>query len=314
MHFCCISGLCQWCSPSSNVNVDSSAHLLTSLIRKRLTKKRVLPLVNKCNSLRQINNELWCCQNDGQILVLDQDMTQKHTLQNTVWGDVHDVTELSQEEVVLAGSGGLFLLSAAGQVKATMQQGLSYLRCMVIDGAVYVHCSSENSQLLLKFTFSGDAWLCHDVMNIQTSCAQLLAHSSTLDSPAYHCWLCTRQRDDVTMAASPSQMCLCIAASATAITVSSTGKIIRKFDVQGDLLLDSMAYPRVAAADSQGNLLLLDDHMGVIQVRDVNGSFSQLEIDCHGLLLNDALFSQGALYLVCEIERSIMLFTADSNI
>ena len=312
MHFCCISGLCQWCSPSSNVNVDSSAHLLTSLIRKRLTKKRVLPLVNNCNALRQINNELWCCQDDGQILVLDPDMTQKHTLHNRLWGDVHDVIELNDDEVVLAGSGGLFLLSAAGQVKATMQQGLTYLRCMVIDGAVYVHCLSENAMLLLKFTFNGDAWLFHVIMNMQTlGSVQLLQHSSTIDYPDNHCWLCTRQRADVTMAASSSEMFLCIAASATAITVSSTGEITRKIDVQGDLLSEGMAYPRISAADSQGNILLLDDYMGVLQVRDVTGEFHQLKMDCGALMLDDALFSNGALYLVCDDGRSLWLYTAN---
>ena len=74
-------------------------------------------------------------------------MTQKHTLHNRVWGDVNDVTEVSNGEVFLTGSGGLFQLSAAGHV-------------------------------LLNFSLNSYAWFSH-VMNVQTSCAQPLKPPST---------------------------------------------------------------------------------------------------------------------------------------
>ena len=86
--------------------------------------------------------------------MLDQYLTPKYCLENRSWGDVYDVTELWNQEVVLTGGGGLFHLSAEGNVLHVIDCDLSYCRCVVIDSTVYACGRRACCRLLKSFVFS----------------------------------------------------------------------------------------------------------------------------------------------------------------
>ena len=60
-------------------------------------------------SLRVINQQLWCCcGGDAGIVVFDSELQQQRTIPAADMGDVYDVTEMSNGDVIIAAANGLY--------------------------------------------------------------------------------------------------------------------------------------------------------------------------------------------------------------
>ena len=73
----------------------------------RLTKVKLhAPIVS---SMRVINQQLWCCCDRDGIVVLDpSDLKRLQTIPAGDMGDVHDMAEMCEGDVVIAAEKGLF--------------------------------------------------------------------------------------------------------------------------------------------------------------------------------------------------------------
>ena len=59
--------------------------------------------------LRVINQQLWCCCGDAGIVVFDSELQQQRAIPTAGMGDVFDVAEMSNGDVVIAsGNNGLY--------------------------------------------------------------------------------------------------------------------------------------------------------------------------------------------------------------
>ena len=59
-------------------------------------------------SLRVINQQLWCCCNDGGIVIFDGELQQQRTIPAADMGDVRDVADICNGDVVIATGRGLY--------------------------------------------------------------------------------------------------------------------------------------------------------------------------------------------------------------
>ena len=284
--------------------------------------------------MRLVNGELWCCQNDGRILVLDQHLTQKYWLEHRSWGDVYDVTQLWNQEVVLTGSDGLFHLSAEGKILQVITRDLSYCQCVVINSTVYACGRRACCRLFKSFVFSNlNGWRCQIIKKIGLSCFH--QETDTLQNQIRQSRLLlsnngrddmyemrssrilvhdNQRRDDMSLVASASDLLLCFADSKEVMILSKTGDVKSTCCVKGDFEIGPISNPRICGVDAEGSILVLDDVMSALHVRDVTGSWRQLRLDfdrpAKFNTLNDALLHNGALYLICDDRRVLTLFTA----
>ena len=58
--------------------------------------------------LRVINQQLWCCSGDAGIVVFDSELQQQRTIPAADMGDVSDVAEMSNGDVVIATDNELY--------------------------------------------------------------------------------------------------------------------------------------------------------------------------------------------------------------
>ena len=58
--------------------------------------------------LRVINQQLWCCCGDAGIVVFDSELQQQRTIPAGDMGDVRDVADMSNGDVVIATGRGLY--------------------------------------------------------------------------------------------------------------------------------------------------------------------------------------------------------------
>ena len=109
-----------------------------------------------CNTIRAINFELYACQNNCQIQVFRHDLTPARTLSDRRWGDVNDVTQLHDKRLAVASSRGLFLLSAAGQTVAVLEQDDFYGSCVVVNDRLFASC--DNREQLNEYRLVDGEW------------------------------------------------------------------------------------------------------------------------------------------------------------
>ena len=71
--------------------------------------------------LRFINQQLWCCCYDAGIVVFDRELQLLHLLLCDGMGDVWDVAAMSNGDVVIAASNGLFQADITGNLSTCDQ-------------------------------------------------------------------------------------------------------------------------------------------------------------------------------------------------
>ena len=60
--------------------------------------------------LRVINQQLWCCCGYAGIVVLDSELQQQRTIPAADMGDVWDVAEMSNGDVIIATENGVYYM------------------------------------------------------------------------------------------------------------------------------------------------------------------------------------------------------------
>ena len=68
-------------------------------------EKQLTPLFT---SLRVINQQLWCCCGIAGIVVFDSELQQQRTIPTADMGDVYDVAEMNNGDVVIAAENGVY--------------------------------------------------------------------------------------------------------------------------------------------------------------------------------------------------------------
>ena len=110
-----------------------------------------------CINIRAFGHKLYLCRNGGTIEVFNYDLKPMHKWSNAdEWGDVNDVTELPGQQIAVAGSKGLFVVSAGGRTISTLERGPSFCSCAAVEGRL-VACSNSQRQLL-QYGLSGSEW------------------------------------------------------------------------------------------------------------------------------------------------------------
>ena len=67
-----------------------------------------LPVEPEPRRLRVINQQLWCCCGDAGIVVFDSELQQQRTVPAGDMGMVDDVAEMSNGDVIVAATNGLY--------------------------------------------------------------------------------------------------------------------------------------------------------------------------------------------------------------
>ena len=75
---------------------------------KQWVKKAETMLPSKPGGLRVINQQLWCCCADAGIVVFDSELQQQRTTPAGDMGEVCDVAQMSNGDVVIASRTGLY--------------------------------------------------------------------------------------------------------------------------------------------------------------------------------------------------------------
>ena len=65
-------------------------------------------LTSMPEGLRVINQQLWCCCRDAGIVIFDSELQQQRIIPSDDIGDVYDVAEMSNGDVVMASRHGLY--------------------------------------------------------------------------------------------------------------------------------------------------------------------------------------------------------------
>ena len=82
---------------------------LVAAAQKQWVKQAEVKLPRGVNSVRVINQQLWCCCWTAGIVVLDpSDLKQLRTIPAGDIGSVHDVAEMRDDDIVIAARDGLF--------------------------------------------------------------------------------------------------------------------------------------------------------------------------------------------------------------
>ena len=76
--------------------------------RKQWVKQAETALPSTPEGLRVINQQLWSCCKDAGIAVFDSELQQQRTIPAADMGDVYDVTEMSNGDVIIAAANGLY--------------------------------------------------------------------------------------------------------------------------------------------------------------------------------------------------------------
>ena len=90
-------------------------------VEKQWVKQSQGDLLALPRGLRVINQQLWCCCPDAGIVVLDRELQLLHLLLCDGMGQVHDVAEMSNEDIAIAASNGLFLADLTGRLSTCDQ-------------------------------------------------------------------------------------------------------------------------------------------------------------------------------------------------
>ena len=74
---------------------------------KQWLKEAMKRLPRWARVLSVINQQLWCCCGDAGIVVFDSELQQQRTIPAADMGDVWDVAETTNGDVVIAATNGL---------------------------------------------------------------------------------------------------------------------------------------------------------------------------------------------------------------
>ena len=75
---------------------------------KQWVKQAEMKLPSNTASLCVINQQLWCCCDKAGIVIFDSELQQQRTIPAADMGDVYDVAEMSNDDIIIAAMSGLY--------------------------------------------------------------------------------------------------------------------------------------------------------------------------------------------------------------
>ena len=153
----CVPARCQDCLVKAPAAVEPrDVTLLASIKGETLTRTHVYRFAFPCNSVCLVNGSLWTCHNDGRVHVFSLELQKKFSMQNDEFGDVFNVTALQNEQILLAGSSGLFYLTPNGNVRCVIDATRSYSNVISAGYRVYACCLREDR--LVQYQLVENTW------------------------------------------------------------------------------------------------------------------------------------------------------------
>ena len=248
----CVSARCEECLVKAPAVVEPAptsldVTLLANIKGEKLTQTHFYRFAFHCKSVCLVNDSLWTCHSRGRIQVFSLELQKKLSMQNDEFGDLFSVTMLPNEQIVLAGSSGLFYLTPNGNVRSVIDATRSYTNVVSVGCRVYAYCPGEDR--LVQYQLVHNMWYEFRERNIFTSHRNLTRASfATSGDDVYVCgqsWQ-TVQR-----------------------FLSDSGELKAIYDITAASMDSSQQYLRVCAVDSQESLLLADTEFDRLTVRDV---------------------------------------------
>ena len=148
-------GKCGNCAGRASISPLSFAELteLTLTSDEQTACKTSEPTIN----IRAFGHKLYSCQNGGTIQVFSHDLAPMHTWSNPEeWGNVNDVTELPTGQIAVAGSNGLFLVSAGGRRVSALRRHESFCSCASVKRRL-VACSNSQ-RTIYEYSLHNNVW------------------------------------------------------------------------------------------------------------------------------------------------------------
>ena len=87
--------------------VEANVSMKLRDLSKKQWVKQAEQKIPSARCLRVINQQLWCCCHDAGVVVLDSHLQQQRTIPSGDMGEVMDVAEMSNGDILIAATKGL---------------------------------------------------------------------------------------------------------------------------------------------------------------------------------------------------------------
>ena len=267
---------------------DPDVHKLSRLRERPFVVRKVAKLANRPQSVQCINDDIWTCQYNGTIEIFDRDLKLLHTLTNQQYGTVCDVTELANRDVVLAGRGGLFHLTVTGKTKTVIDKWNKYSSTVLVDGKLFAYCYSPPR--LIVYTMRNDRWETRGTISL----AGVVADS------AY-----------VTLATENGKVFACSSYDDQVLVLSQSGEMLQTHGEPGSDQAGELYWPYLCAVDSEESMLVADHYNDHLQVCDVSGQWSYLDLKPQVSYPSSAAVIDNKLYLCSWHAQTLSVYVSE---
>ena len=270
---------------------NPNVHKLTSLQQKSLVRLDDTKLINRPRSVHSINEEIWVCLKNCAIQIFDRNLKCLRTLSEKQWQFVCGVTELSDGEVALAGSGGLYHLTATGETKTAIDKANRYNSSVMVDDKLFAYCNDPPR--LIIYTMQNDRWKTHDTISLAR--------------------VVTRY-DFVSLAAANGKIFACSGSDAKKVFVlSQSGEVLQTHGKPGTGSAGELFGPELCAVDSEESFLVADLGNDRLQVCEDSGQWSVLDLQPPVDRPLRAAVIDNKLYVSSRWGRFLAVYTTEQN-
>ena len=264
-------------------------HKFARLRQKCFVLQRGFQLRNKATTVRHINDDVWVCEMKGIIQVFDRNLEYLRLLSDQRWGDVCDVTQLPNGDVVFAGSGGLFHLTATGETKTAIDTVNKYTSSVIVNDNLFANCNDPPR--LIVYTMQNDRWETRDTISL----AGVVKPNACL-----------------TLATANGKIFACSDDDGEVFVLSQSGEVLQTHGKPGSGPAGELNYPRLCAVDSEESMLVADWGNDRLQVCDVSGQWSVLDLQPPVKRPSRAAVIDNKLYVVCSWdENTLSVYTSE---
>ena len=269
---------------------DPNVHGFVNLREKLFVRQKVVKLVNCPGSVQYIKDDVWMCQKRRTVQIFDQNLECLRKLSDQQWGNVRRVTELPNGDVVLAGYGGLYHLTATGETKTAIDAVTIYNSSVFVDDKLFASC--WNPPRLIVYTLQNDRWETRDTIS--------LADVNT--SHAY-----------VTLATANGKIFACSDTAAKVFVLSQSGEVLQTHGKRGSGPAGELSRPELCAVDSQESMLVADWGNDRLQVCDVSSQWTVLDLQPPLKGPNGAVFIDNKLYVCCTDDQTLSVYSSEKT-
>ena len=272
-------GKCGNCAGRASISPLSFAELteLTLTSDEQTACKTSEPTIN----IRAFDHKLYSCQKNGTIEVFTHDLIPMYKWIDSDWGDVNDVTELQNKQIAVAGSKGLFLVSAGGWTVRALLRGLLFSSCVVIEERLFACCNSL--QQIFVYELTDNRWM---------------------EANSIHREIARRSR--VKLAVSETNTIIYGYSNSDIICeISTDGTSIPERDIGSarDYLLCS--------ADAEGAILAIDKKKGCLKVCSRSDDWTELNLRPPVKSPQSAVVIKGKLCVAADDGERLVLCTSE---